>query len=86
MKGPSADTDFAAVILRAHTASRKERKASNMMHLTWDQQLSGQLNNLVLWLCVGCRCGNTLLWLWCRFLWMWVLQLLIVRKLGVRKP
>merc|ERR1711915_611149 len=40
LKGPSADSDFAAVVLRAHTASRKERKASNMMHLTWDQQLA----------------------------------------------
>ena len=46
LKGPSADSDFAAVVLRAHTASRKERKASNMMHLTWDQQLAGQLDNL----------------------------------------
>jgi len=40
LKGPSADSDFAAVVLQAHTASRKERKASNMMHLTWDQQLA----------------------------------------------
>jgi len=39
-KGPRADSDFAKIILSGHAAIRKERKASDMMHLSWDQNLA----------------------------------------------
>ena len=41
-KGPTADNDYAKEALRGHTAARQERKASNMMHLSWDQALAGR--------------------------------------------
>ena len=41
-KGPSGDSKFAAEVLKVHSAARKERSASNMLHLTWDQELAGK--------------------------------------------
>ena len=41
--GPTAESAYAKEALQAHTAARMERKASNMMHLTWDQALAGIL-------------------------------------------
>ena len=41
--GPTAESAYAKEALKAHTAARMERKASNMMHLTWDQALAGTL-------------------------------------------
>ena len=52
-KGPRADSDFAKIILSGHAAIRKERKASDMMHLSWDQNLAGM--NIVI-IVMTCYC------------------------------
>ena len=41
-KGPTADSKFAQDVLKAHSIARAERKASNMMHMSWDQDLAGR--------------------------------------------